>query len=51
MAESLTFLANGEAPREPQDRNIGETLKVIPNELLEEGIRRLMEGRYSHFAD
>ena len=51
MAESLTFLANGEAPREPQDRNVGETLKVIPDDLLEEGKRRLAEGRYSHYVD
>ena len=51
MAESLIFLANGEAPREPQDRNVGETLKVIPEELLEEGKRRLAEGRYSHYTD
>jgi methionyl-tRNA formyltransferase len=51
MAESLTFLANGKAPREPQDRNVGETFKVIPADLLEEGKRRLAEGRYSHFAD
>ena len=51
MAESLTFLANGEAPREPQDRNVGETFKVIPDDLLEEGKQRLVEGRYSHFAD
>ncbi len=51
MAESLTFLANGEAPRTPQDRNVGETFKVIPDDLLEEGKRRLAEGRYSHFAD
>jgi methionyl-tRNA formyltransferase len=51
MAESLTFLANGEAPREPQDRNVGETFKVIPDALLEEGKRRLAEGRYSHFVD
>jgi len=52
MAESLTFLANGEAaPREPQDRNVGETFKVIPEDLLEEGKRRLAEGRYSHYAD
>jgi len=51
MAESLTFLANGEAPREPQDRSIGETLKVIPDDLLEEGKRRLAEGRYSHYVD
>jgi methionyl-tRNA formyltransferase len=51
MAESLTFLANGEAPRVPQDRNVGETFKVIPDDLLEEGKRRLAEGRYSHFLD
>jgi methionyl-tRNA formyltransferase len=51
MAESLTFLANGDAPREPQDRNVGETFKVIPDDLLEEGKRRLAEGRYSHFVD
>lgn len=51
MAESLTFLANGEAPRQPQDRNVGETLKVIPDDLLEEGKRRLTGGRYSHFVD
>ena len=51
MAEALTFLSNGEAPRELQDRNVGETFKVIPDDLLEEGKRRLVEGRYSHFAD
>ena len=51
MAEALTFLSNGEAPRQPQDRNIGETFKVIPDDLLEEGKRRLAEGRYSHFVD
>jgi methionyl-tRNA formyltransferase len=51
MAESLTFLANGDAPRAPQDRNVGETYKVIPDDWLEEGKRRLAEGRYSHFAD
>ncbi len=51
MAESLTFLANGEAPREPQDRNVGETFKIIPEDLLEEGKQRLAEGRYSHYAD
>lgn len=51
MAESLTFLANGEAPREPQDRTVGETFKVIPEDLLEEGKRRLAEGRYSHYVE
>jgi len=51
MAESLKFLETGEAPRIPQDRDTGETFRVIPDELLEEGKRRLAEGRYSHFAD
>jgi methionyl-tRNA formyltransferase len=51
MAESLTFFAKGEAPRIPQNPNLGETFKVIPDDLLEEGKRRLAEGRYSHFAD
>jgi methionyl-tRNA formyltransferase len=51
MAEALTFLSNGEAPRERQDPNVGETFKVIPDDLLEEGKRRLAEGHYSHFAD
>jgi len=51
MAESLAYLANGEAPREPQDPNIGETFKVIPDDLLEEGKQRLAQGRYSHYVD
>ncbi len=51
MVESLKFLINGEAPRTPQDHTQGETLRVIPDELLQEGKRRLAEGRYSHFAD
>jgi methionyl-tRNA formyltransferase len=51
MAEALTYLANGEAPREPQDPNMGETFKVIPDDLLEEGKKRLAEGRYSHYVD
>jgi methionyl-tRNA formyltransferase len=51
MAEAVTSIANGEAPRTPQDPNVGETFKVIPDDLLEEGKQRLAEGRYSHFAD
>lgn len=51
MAEAVTFLANGEAPRTPQDPNVGETFRVIPDDLLEEGKQRLAEGRYSHFSD
>jgi methionyl-tRNA formyltransferase len=51
MADTVNYLTHGEAPRVPQERNVGETLRVIPDELLEEGKRRLAEGRYSHFAD
>jgi methionyl-tRNA formyltransferase len=51
MAESLKLIENGNVIRIPQDRNEGETFKVIPDELLEEGKRRLAAGQYSHFAD
>jgi methionyl-tRNA formyltransferase len=51
MAEAVTFIKNGSAPHIPQDPNIGETFKVIPEDLLQEGIQRLEQGRYSHFAD
>ncbi|MCJ7716041.1 MAG: hypothetical protein MUO54_05930 [Anaerolineales bacterium] len=51
MAEAVTFIKNGETPRAPQDPDVGETLRVIPEDLLEEGKRRLAEGRYSHFAE
>jgi methionyl-tRNA formyltransferase len=51
MTETVRSLAEGEAPRVPQERHVGETFRVIPVELLEEGKRRLAEGRYSHFAD
>jgi hypothetical protein len=51
MVEGLTSIANGKAPRTPQDPNVGETFKVIPDDLLEEGKQRLAESRYSHFTD
>lgn len=51
MAESLQAIAAGDPPRTPQDPDAGETFRVIPDDLLEEGLRRLAEGRYSHFAD
>ena len=51
MAEAVTSIANGEVHRTPQDPNEGETYKVIPDDLLEEGKQRLAESRYSHFAD
>jgi len=51
MADSLKAIAAGEAPRTPQDPEGGETLRVIPEDLLEQGRQRLAEGRYSHYAD
>jgi methionyl-tRNA formyltransferase len=51
MAEAVTQIAQGDVSRTPQDLTVGETLKVIPDNLLEEGKQRLEEGSYSHFAD
>jgi methionyl-tRNA formyltransferase len=51
MAEAVTSLQNGNAPRTPQDPDVGETFKVIPEDLLEEGKQRLAQGQYSHFTD
>jgi len=51
MAETLALFAAGEVPATPQDTAAGETLRVIPPELLAEAKARLAQGRYSHFAD
>jgi methionyl-tRNA formyltransferase len=51
MAETLESFVRGDVPRAPQERHLGETFKVIPEDLLDEGKRRLAEGRYSHYAD
>jgi len=51
MAEALKLIDSNAAPRIQQDPNAGETFKVIPDELLEEGKRRLAAGLYSHFKD
>jgi methionyl-tRNA formyltransferase len=51
MVESVRHLSEGEAPRTPQERGVGETFMVIPDAWLDEGRRRLAEGRYSHYAD
>ena len=51
MAEAVTSIKQGDTPRTPQDPNVGETYRVIPDDLLEEGKLRLAEGRYSHFTD
>jgi methionyl-tRNA formyltransferase len=50
MAETLAFFERGAVPREPQDRALGETFTVIPEDLLEEGKKRLADGSYSHFS-
>ena len=51
MADSLKAIASGKVPRTPQDPDAGETLRVIPEDLLDAGRKRLAEGRYSHYAD
>jgi methionyl-tRNA formyltransferase len=40
----------GEVPIIPQEEG-EEALRVIPDDLLAEGIARLREGRYSHYSD
>jgi methionyl-tRNA formyltransferase len=52
MAESLALFQGGEAPAgTDQDPAVGETLRVIPPDLLAEAKGRLARGEYSHFTD
>ncbi|MBN2499550.1 MAG: hypothetical protein JXB38_02220 [Anaerolineales bacterium] len=52
MARTVALFAAGEEiPRMPQDTSAGETFRVIPDDLLAEGVARLREGRYSHYAE
>jgi methionyl-tRNA formyltransferase len=51
MAEALTLIECGTAKPRPQDPAEGETLSVIPPELLAEAKSRLAAGLYSHFVD
>lgn len=51
MAEAIKAIQDGTVTTTPQDPDLGETFKVIPDELLEEGKQRLTAGRYSHYAD
>jgi methionyl-tRNA formyltransferase len=51
MAETLELLERGTVQAMAQDPDMGETLRVIPPELLAAAKRRLAEGCYSHFAD
>lgn len=50
MADVLDLFAAGNIPREPQDRSVGQTFRVIPDELLQEAIERLRAGQYAHYA-
>jgi methionyl-tRNA formyltransferase len=51
MAETLALFAAGEVAGTAQDPAAGETLRVIPPELLAEAKARLAQGCYSHFAE
>jgi methionyl-tRNA formyltransferase len=51
MAEGLGISASGAARPMPQDLGVGETLRVIPPELMVEVKNKLAEGRYRHYAD
>jgi methionyl-tRNA formyltransferase len=51
MAETLALIETGRVQATPQDPAVGETLRVIPQELLEQAKIRLAQGRYSYFAD
>lgn len=51
MAEALQQISDGTVVRHPQDTTIGETFRVIPDELLEIGKQKLADGSYSHFSE
>jgi hypothetical protein len=51
MAETLAQLEAGDVKAEPQDVTAGETLRVIPPELLKAAKEKLSSGSYSHFVD
>lgn len=51
MAESVKLIRAGEVNATPQDPEIGETFRVIPDDLLEIGKARLADLSYSHFSD
>ena len=51
MAEAVQAIRSGEVSATPQDTSVGETYKVIPEDLLEIGKQRLADGTYAHFID
>jgi methionyl-tRNA formyltransferase len=51
MAETVALFETGEVRSTPQDREVGETLRVIPEALLAQAKAHLAQGRYSHFEN
>lgn len=51
MVRALRAFEAGSVPRTPQPIDEGETMRVIPDDLLSIGIQRLVEGTYSHFVE
>jgi methionyl-tRNA formyltransferase len=51
MAETLARFEAGDVKAEPQDVTAGETLGVIPPELLEAAKAKLSSGSYSHYVE
>jgi methionyl-tRNA formyltransferase len=51
MAETLALFEQGAVRGIAQDRELGETLRVIPPTFLLEARDWLAQGRYSHYAD
>jgi methionyl-tRNA formyltransferase len=51
MAETLALFEQGAVRGILQNREVGETLRVIPPALLLEARNRLAQGQYSHYVD
>jgi methionyl-tRNA formyltransferase len=51
MAETLARFEAGDVKAQAQDTGAGETLRVIPPELLKAAKLKLSSGSYSHFID
>ena len=51
MAEAIKAIIAGTVEATPQDTSVGETYRVIPDDLLEIGKKRLADQTYSHFSD
>lgn len=50
MAEAMALFQEGAVETAPQDRDTGETLRVIPPDLLKKAKRKLAQGDYGHFT-